>query len=201
MSVNTMDNTNVNGRVTSLVLSGMFIALGIVLPFITGEIPQIGNMLCPMHIPVFLCGLICGWPYGIVVGFLLPLLRSVLFGMPPMFPTAIAMSFELASYGFLSGYLYSHSRWQCVIALYRCLIASMLGGRIVWGAVRVVLAGLSGSSFTWAMFMSGAFITAIPGIILQLVMIPAIMVGLNRAGLVRFRKSEQQPAKERAGRL
>lgn len=200
MATPAADSTRVKPEVTNMVLSGMFVALGIILPFFIGQIPQIGSMLCPMHIPVFLCGLICGWKYGITVGFILPLLRSVLFGMPAMFPNAIAMAFELAAYGFLSGYLYSHSRWQCVVSLYRCLIASMLIGRMVWGAVRVILSGVSGQAFTWAMFLSGAFLTAIPGIILQLTLIPAIMVGLNRAGLVCFRKTEKQPAKERANR-
>ena len=79
-----------------LTWSAMFIALGLVLPFLTGQIPQFGNMLLPMHIPVILCGLICGWRYGAIVGFVLPLLRYALFGMPVLFPTGIAMSFELA---------------------------------------------------------------------------------------------------------
>lgn len=89
-----------------LTWSAMFIALGLVLPFLTGQIPQFGNMLLPMHIPVILCGLICGWRYGAIVGFVLPLLRYALFGMPVLFPTGIAMSFELAAYGFFSGFLY-----------------------------------------------------------------------------------------------
>lgn len=172
----------------TMAAAAMLLALGYVLPFFTGQIPQIGNMLCPMHLPVLLCGFLCGWQYGAAVGFLLPLLRSFLAGTPPLFPTAIAMAFELAAYGFLSGWLYARSRWQCVIALYRCLIAAMLGGRIVWAVVRVILSGVSGQAFTWQMFLSGAFVTAIPGIILQLVFIPAVMVALDRAGLVRFRR-------------
>ena len=105
--------------VKKLVLAGMFLALGMILPFITGQVPQIGNMLCPMHIPVLLCGFICGWQYGLVVGFITPLLRSFMFGMPPVYPTAIVMAFELMTYGFLSGFLYEHSRWQRVKALHR----------------------------------------------------------------------------------
>ena len=145
-------------------------------------------MLCPLHLPVLLCGLLCGWKYGLVVGFVLPLLRSATLGMPPMFPAGIAMAFELAAYGFLAGFLYARSRWQCVVALYRCLILAMIGGRIVWAAAQVVLSGVSGQAFTWQMFLSGAFLTAIPGIILQLVFIPAVMVALDRTGLVRFRR-------------
>ena len=175
-----------------MALAAMFLAIGFVLPFLTGQVPQIGNMLLPMHLPVFLCGLICGWPYGLVVGFILPLFRSVLFGMPPMYPQAIGMAFELAAYGLVAGWLYGRSKWQCVVALYRSLIAAMLAGRVVWGIAQIVLLGIGGGAFTWQLFLSGAFFSAIPGIVLQLILIPAIMVALNRTGLVYFRKSQEQ---------
>lgn len=178
-------------RIYDLVLAALCMALGIVLPFFTGQIPQIGGMLLPMHLPVLLCGLLCGWQYGGLVGFVLPLLRYAMFGMPPIFPTGIAMAFELAAYGIIAGYLYNHSRWQCVISLYRSLIAAMLGGRIVWGVVRVLLTGVGGEPFTWQLFLSGAFLTAIPGIILQLVFIPVLMVALDRTGMVRFRREKK----------
>ena len=171
-------------------LAAMFLAIGLVLPLLTGQIPQIGNMLLPMHIPVFLCGLICGWQYGAIVGFVLPLIRYAIFGMPVLFPTGIAMSFELMTYGLVAGLLYGISRWQCVISLYRSLIAAMLAGRVVWGIVQVILLGISGNGFTWQMFMAGAFLNAIPGMIVQLILIPVIMVALNRTGLVRFRKRQ-----------
>ena len=175
----------------NLVLAAMFMAIGLVLPFLTGQLQQIGNMLLPMHLPVFLCGLICGWQYGLAVGFILPLLRSLLFGMPPMYPLAAAMAFELATYGLVAGWLYSRSRWQCVLALYKALVAAMVAGRLVWAAARAVMSGVSGSAFTWEMFLSGAITTAIPGIILQLILIPAIMVALDRTGMVRFRHEEK----------
>ena len=184
-------NKKLHPFVQNLVLSAMFLALGLVLPFVTGQIPEIGSMLLPMHIPVLLCGLICGWPYGAAVGFILPPLRYVLFGMPPIFPNGVAMAFELLTYGLLSGLLYSRARWHCVISLYRCLIAAMIGGRVVWGVVRVLLTGVASEPFTWQMFLSGAFLTAIPGIILQLVFIPAMMVALDRAGMVRFHKKKK----------
>ena len=82
-----------------LVLSALFMAIGLILPFFTGQIPAIGKMLLPMHIPVLLCGLICGWQYGLGVGFVLPLLRSLLFNFPAMYPNAVSMAFELALYG------------------------------------------------------------------------------------------------------
>lgn len=178
-----------------ITLSAAFLALGLVLPFLTGQIPQIGNMLLPMHIPVFLCGLICGWQYGGIIGFIMPILRYAIFGMPVLFPGGIAMAFEMMTYGLISGLLYGISKWQCVISLYRSMIAAMLAGRIVWGAAQMVILGLSGSAFTWQAFMAGAFINAIPGIILQLILIPAIMVSLNRTGLVRFQKKQPDSQK------
>lgn len=174
----------------NMTLAALFLALGLVLPFFTGQVPQIGSMLLPMHIPVFLCGLVCGWQYGAVVGFVLPLLRSALFGMPVFFPGATGMAFELMTYGLVAGLLYGLSKWQCVRALYRCLIAAMVAGRLVWGAVQVVQLGLSGSAFTWQAFLAGALLNAIPGILVQLVFIPAIMVALNRTGLVPFKRAK-----------
>ena len=160
----------------NMALAALFLAIGLVLPFFTGQIPAVGKMLLPMHIPVLLCGLICGWQWGLGVGFVLPVLRSVLFSMPVMYPTATAMAFELAAYGAVIGYLYARSKWRCVKALYKCLIPAMIAGRIVWGAVMVVLMGLGGSAFTWELFLGGALLNALPGIALQLVLIPAVMV-------------------------
>ena len=182
-----MQSKNLKSYIHNLVLAAVFLALALVLPFLTGQIPQIGGMLLPMHLPVFLCGLICGWRYGMLVGFLAPLLRMSLFGMPPLL-TAVAMAFELAAYGSIAGFLYNRSRWQCVVALYRALLAAMIGGRIVWAAVRVIMTGVAQEPFTWQIFLSGALLNAIPGIILQLVFIPAVMVALDRTGMVRFHR-------------
>ncbi len=193
----TSERTDNSKRIQNLVLAAMLTAVGIVLPFFTGQIPQIGNMLLPMHLPVLVCGLICGWQYGGIVGFILPLLRHVLFGMPPM-PNGIAMAFELAAYGAIAGFVYNHSRWQCIVSLYRSLLIAMVGGRIVWGAVSIVVLGIAGGAFTWQMFMASAFLNAIPGIILQLVLIPALMLALHRTGLVPFRR-EQKAVSQAAG--
>ena len=177
-----------NPNLKNLTLAALFLALGLLLPFVTGQIPQIGNMLLPMHLPVFLCGLICGWQYGGLVGFVLPLLRSAMFGMPPIFPTATAMAFELMTYGLVAGLLYSLSKWQCIRALYRCLVIAMLAGRVVWGVVQIIQLGVTGGGFTWQMFMAGAFLNAVPGIVVQLILIPVVMLSLNRTGLVPFRR-------------
>ncbi len=167
----------------------MFLAVGIVLPFFTGQIPQVGRMLLPMHIPVFLCGLICGWQYGAAVGFILPLMRSMLFIMPVLYPDAVSMAFELMTYGFVSGILYQNARWHCTKSLYRCMVIAMLCGRTVWGIVMVVLLGVGNGGFTMEMFLAGAFINAVPGIILQLILVPAIMLALDKTHVVPFGKN------------
>ncbi|MBR9944871.1 ECF transporter S component [Clostridiaceae bacterium Marseille-Q4145] len=177
-----------------LTLAAMFFAIGLILPLFIAQIPTIGQMLLPMHIPVLLCGLMVGWEYGLIVGFFLPLVRSILFGMPAMFPNAVSMAFELATYGLVIGWLYGHAKWQCVKSLYRCMISAMLAGRLVWGVVRIVLLGMSGVPFGWQLFLAGAFFNAIPGIILQLIMIPALMVALNKAKIVPFRKNSVHQA-------
>lgn len=191
-----MKNNENHERSKKLAESGLLLAAGLVLPFLTGQIPTIGSMLLPMHIPILLCGFICGPSYGLVVGFLCPLIRSVLFGMPKLFPTALAMAFELATYGFVSGFLYQRSRWQCVAAAEKCLIAAMLAGRAVWGIVMFLLMRLTGQTFPLSAFLSGAFLNAVPGIVLQLVLIPALLVALNKAGLVPFRHASGRRACE-----
>ena len=182
-----MKHSNFKTNVHNLVLAAMFLALALVLPFLTGQIPQIGGMLLPMHLPVFLCGLICGWRYGAVVGFVAPLMRMALFGMPPLV-AAVAMAFELAAYGGIVGFLYGRSRWQCVIALYRSLLVAMVVGRVVWAAVRMVMIGVVQVPFSLEIFLAEGFVQAIPGIILQLVVIPVVMVALDRTGMVRFHR-------------
>lgn len=167
----------------NLVLSGFFIALGLILPFFTAQIPSIGNKLLPMHIPVLLCGFILGWKYGLIVGFIVPIFRSILFGMPPMFPTAFAMAFELATYGLLSGLLYktlSKNKGNIFISL----VTAMIGGRIIWGIVSYFLYGINDTVFNMEIFASGAFIDAIPGMIIQLIIIPLIISSLERTRVI-----------------
>ncbi len=173
-----------------LVLSAMFVAIGLVLPFLTGQIQQIGNLLLPMHLPVFLCGLICGPQYGATVGVVVPLLRSFLFGMPPMYPVAIAMAVELACYGVVIGLVYRLRKKRDTLGVYISLVSAMILGRVMWGVAQVVLLGLQGNAFTWKMFVAGAFLNAIPGIIVQLILIPAIMSALHVAGTRQERVSE-----------
>ena len=160
--------------------SALFLAIALVLPFFTGQIREIGNMLLPMHIPVLLCGFICGWQCGLAVGFCAPLLRSVLFGMPLLYPNAISMAFELAAYGLICALIYGSFKRKNIITAYISLIVAMLGGRIVWGIVQTVILGLSGKSFFFTMFISSAFVNAVPGIILQLAVIPALVLIISK---------------------
>lgn len=169
-------------QVRKLTYAALYLAIALVLPFITGQIPEIGKALCPMHIPALLCGFVCGWPWGIAVGFIAPLLRGVLFGMPVLFPTGVAMAFELAVYGGMAGWLYAALPRKTWIT-YAVLITAMIAGRLVWGAVRVALAGMTGSEFTVALFLAGAVTNAIPGIILHIILIPALVIAMDRAGL------------------
>ncbi|MDO5293552.1 MAG: ECF transporter S component [bacterium] len=163
-----------------LVLTATFIAIGLVLPFLTMQVPSIGNMLCPMHIPVLLCGFICGGPYGLIAGLCLPVLRSVIFGAPVLMPTALAMAFELAAYGFVSGILYDLVK-NVKGGVYIALIGAMIIGRMVWGIAAFGLYHAVGNVFTWKIFATQAFVRAIPGIILQLLFIPLLVIQLEKA--------------------
>ncbi|MBR6027612.1 MAG: ECF transporter S component [Clostridia bacterium] len=168
--------------VRRMIYAALYLALALVLPFLTGQVPQIGSMLCPMHLPVLLCGFVCGWPYGLAVGLIAPVLRSLLFGMPALFPSAVAMTAELAVYGCAAGLGHRLLPRKPGI-IYLTLLLSMVLGRIAWGLAQLLLTGLSHSVFTFEMFLAGAVTTALPGIILQLVLIPPLVRLMESAGL------------------
>lgn len=169
-----------NQHLKNMVTAAMFMAIGVVLPFLTGQIKQFGSALLPMHLPILLCGFICGWRHGLAVGLITPVLRSFMFGMPALYPDAVSMAFELAVYGFVSGFLYWHLQKKNIVSLYICIIIAMIAGRIVWGLSQVFLIGAGGETFTFAAFTAGAFINAFPGIVLQLIIIPIVMVVLEK---------------------
>ena len=170
-----------NKTVYNLTVSAMMLALGLFLPFLTGQIPEIGKMLLPMHIPVILCGFICGWKYATPIGLILPIMRSLIFGMPALYPSALSMAFELATYGLVSGLLYSRFRKKSVGAVYISLISAMLLGRVTLGIANSLLYGFGEKRYTIALFIAGAFTNAIPGIILQLILIPTVIAAINKA--------------------
>lgn len=170
-----------------LVLGALFLALALVLPFLTGQIPEIGSMLCPMHLPVLLAGFVCGGPIAAVIGFTAPLLRFLMFSMPPIYPVGLSMAFELLTYGLVSGIMYNGVfKKKNAVAVYASLLIAMAAGRVVWGIVRLILSGIGGQagSFTFAAFISGAITTAIPGILVQIILIPIIVLALKKAKLI-----------------
>ena len=174
-----MNRTKTATLLRHLVYAAVCLALCMLLPLLTGQIPQIGSALSPMHIPVLLAGFLCGPWWALAVGFVAPMLRHVWMGMPPLI-TAIAMSFELAAYGLFSGLLYRLLPKKTV-NIYVSLIGAMILGRIVWGIAMVVISGVSGSAFTWSAFIAGALLNAVPGIILHIVLIPILVMALKRA--------------------
>ena len=169
--------------VLNISLSGMFMALAYVMPFLTGQIPEIGKMLCPMHIPVLLCGFVCGAPYGLIVGAITPLLRSLTLGVPHLFPNATAMAFELAVYGLMAGFFYK-TLPKKKINIYASLMGAMIVGRIIWGFTMICIMGFDFSKFGLAAFWAGAVTNAIPGIILQIILIPIVVMLLEKARLI-----------------
>lgn len=178
-----------NSTVKNLVLCAFFIALGLVLPFITAQIQAVGQMLLPMHIPALLCGLICGPWYGLICGLVTPLLRNTLFGMPPLYPTAIAMSCELAVYGLVSGLIFSRTRNRNLGSIYEALIPAMIAGRVVSGLVNWALLG---ATYSWQMFVAANITSGISGIIVQLVLIPLIVGALCKTGAMAWPAAGKQ---------
>lgn len=169
-------------KIQSLALSAMFLALSFVTPFLTGQVQQLGSMFCPMYIPIILCGFICGAPYGFMIGFIAPVFRSLTLGMPPLIPTACAMSFELAVYGFFSGFFYRilPKNKGCI---YLSLLISMLLGRLTWGLIQLGFAGFDTQQFTFAAFWSGAFVHALPGLVLQVILVPVLVMAAEKTVL------------------
>lgn len=168
-------------KIFRLALASVCLGLALVLPLLTGQLPYIGGMLLPMHLPIFLCGFLCGWPYGLLIGFVAPLLRSAVFGMPPLVPMALSMAFELAAYGGVAGLCYAKLS-RGVRHTYISLVCAMLAGRVVWGLASAAVYSLfTDGVFTLSMFWAGAFVNAWPGIAIQLALLPLVMVALEGA--------------------
>lgn len=165
-----------------LVLTALCIAMGIALPMALHGIPNAGMILLPMHIPVLLCGLACGWPYGLVCGILTPLISSAVTGMPPA-PVLPGMVCELAAYGLAAGLLYQWLRGMKEIArIGLSLVGAMLAGRVVMGAVQSLI--FQAGAYSLQAWIAAAFVTAFPGIVIQLVLLPLVVLGLKRAKLL-----------------
>lgn len=173
-------------KTAQLTLAGVCVALGIVLPIAFHSIPNAGSIFLPMHIPVLLCGLICGPLYGLLCGILAPLLSSLITGMPPM-AILPGMVLELAVYGLVSGLLiHSLPIKSTVTRIYIALIAAMIAGRIVSGVVNALI--FHAGSYSFQIWITGAFIKALPGIIIQLILIPILVFALQKAGFSSWKR-------------
>lgn len=161
-----------------IILTSLFICIGIVLPMVFHSFSMAGNMFLPMHIPVILCAIVCREKWGAFCGFLVPIISSFLTGMPPIFPVAIVMSFELACYGAILPILIKKYN------IYVSLIITLFIGRIFACIVNFFILGVVPSINALITFIGGLFITALPGIIIQLILIPILYKFLKKRGLV-----------------
>lgn len=171
-----MNQVRTKGMTRDLTVTGILIAMGLILPTIFHTFNMGGQVFLPMHIPVLLCGLLVGSKYGLLSGLLTPLLSSVLTGMPPLFPMAFTMSIELAAYGFVGGFLKKKTN------VYVALIGAQIIGRFIGALGSFIVFGLAGKPFAFSTYMTGVFVTALPGIILQIILVPAAIIIIEKAG-------------------
>lgn len=163
-----------------LILSALFVAIAILLPLPFHSVPDFGKVFLPMHIPVLLCGFLCGSLYAGLCGVLSVFLSSMITGMPPQNPVVLVpMMLELAAYGILAGIMYKKT--NAILAL----ITAMIGGRLVLGAATAVILGVSDKPFVFNSFITAAFVTSLPGIVIQIVLIPAVIIALEKGRLIQ----------------
>lgn len=169
-------------KTSYLIMALICLAISVVLPMLTDQVPRFGQGLRPMHIPVLIAGFACGPVIGFVVGLAAPMLSLLIHGVPAFMPMGFAMGLELATYGLIAGLLYSQLPRKTE-SIYVSLITAMIVGRIVWGASMIVLSGRAQTQFTYQMFMKYAFIDAMPAILFHIVLIPAVVIALEKANL------------------
>lgn len=165
--------------IKEVAIASLMVAMGIVLPFLTASNPQLGSIFLLMHIPVLIAGLVLGPKYGLIVGMMTPILRSLLFTLPPLYPQALIMMFELGAYGFFIGLAYHHLPKR-TIDVYASLFIALLLGRAVWGIAASIFYPLAGFNFSFQIFLKTAFVTSLPGLGIQIVLIPLVFIYLKR---------------------
>ena len=168
-------------NIKKLTLTAMFLSAGILLPFLFGQIPQIGSMLLPMHIPVFLCAFICGAQYAAPLAFILPLFRSLVFARPNLYPEAISIAFEMAVYAIVAGLIWKFSKRKNLLSIYISMLPAMIVGRFARCIIQIALLSLGNIPFTFPALLTGIVIAGIPGIILQLIIIPAFILIIKKS--------------------
>ena len=164
-----------------MAFTALFIACAVALPLAFHTIPNAGLIFLPMHIPVLICGLICGFPYGLICGVVAPLLSSLLTGMPPaaMLPQMLC---ELAVYGLVTSLLIRYAPVKHEIArIYVALVGAMISGRLIYGALNAMI--FRAGRYSFELWMSTALLTAIPGIVIQILIVPAAVFALQKARL------------------
>ena len=185
----------------SFIATALLLAIGLVLPFLTGQLQSLAQAISPLHIPVLICGLCCGWKWGLALGIVLPLLRSLLFGIPPFPTTALPMVFELSVYGVVTGALYPLLVKRLKLkthlpAILIALVAAMLLGRLAGGAAKAIFitAGVIGvkEPYTFAVFFASYFAGTLPGMAIHIVLIPAVVMALEKAKLSPLAQSWRQ---------
>ena len=171
-----------NAKTSYLIMALICLAISAVLPMLTDQVPRFGQGLRPMHIPVLIAGFACGPVIGFVVGVAAPMLSLLVHGAPALTQASFAMCLELATYGLIAGLLYSQLPRKTG-SIYVSLITAMIVGRIVWGACMLAFSSKYGLGFTYQMFITYAFIDAVPAILLHIVLIPAVVIALEKANL------------------
>ena len=177
--------------IKNMTLTAVCIALCVVLPIAFHSIPDAGSVFLPMHIPVLICGMICGWPYGFICGLMGPLLSSALTGMPPV-AILPAMMLECGTYGLVSGIMLKlvHTR-RTYGDLYIALVTAMLAGRVMSGIAKALIFMPGLSMTAW---ITASFVTALPGILIQLVFLPSVVMTLMKAKIVPVRYTKGETA-------
>lgn len=172
------------------IVTAVCIALCYVLPLLFHGVQNAGQVFLPMHLPVFLCGLVCGWPFGLLCGLAGPALSSALTSMPPVAILPVMM-IELAVYGTISGLMMRLVRTKCTYAdLYISLLVAILSGRVVAGLAKVLI--FARGNYSMASWVTGYVLTSWPGTLIQLVLIPSVVFALMKAHLIpeRYPKAE-----------
>ena len=176
-----MSNATSTRRLTA---GALCLALAVLIPQLFHAIPNAGSVFLPMHVPVLICGFLCGWPYGLACGLLAPALSSLLTGMPPA-PILPGMICELGMYGFVTGFLSKRVRTgKPTLDVYCVLLPAMLLGRAVSGLLNGLV--FRAGEYTMTMFLTASFVTALPGIAIQVLLIPVLLLALAKADLYAY---------------
>ena len=179
-----------NKEIKKIIITSSCIAIAIVFAAVVHLVggQPLGKMISPMHIPVFICGLILGWKYGLLAGVLTPLVSYIFRGIPPILPTGLGMCLELGTYGFIAGLLSEKVKFsnKSLLNIYLALIIGMLAGRLVYGAYCTIYFPLKSIPWSFNIFLTSLFVEPVIGIIIQLYSIPFVVYGIKKSGILNI---------------